>query len=50
MMLPEKLMSLIRLGEGLTVEFKKSTTNITKDVYNTVRSFPIEMEVAFFLG
>ena len=38
-MLPEKLMSLIRQGEGLTVEFKKSTTDITKDVYDTVCSF-----------
>ena len=38
-MLPENLMSLIRQGEGLTVEFKKSTTDITKDVYDTVCSF-----------
>ncbi len=26
--IPEKLMTLIRQGEGLTVEFKKSTTDI----------------------
>ena len=38
-MLPENLMKLIRRGEGLTVEFKKSTTDITKDVYDTVCSF-----------
>jgi predicted HTH transcriptional regulator len=39
MMLPENLMKLIRQGEGLTVEFKKSTTDVTKDVYDTVCSF-----------
>lgn len=39
MTLPAKLMALIRQGEGLTVEFKKSTTDITKDVYDTVCSF-----------
>ena len=39
MMLPEKLLKLIRQGEGLTVEFKKSATDITKDVYDTVCSF-----------
>lgn len=31
--LPEKLMLLIRQGEGMTVEFKKSAAEITKDVY-----------------
>ena len=39
MILPENLMNLIRQGEGLTVEFKKSTTDITRDVYDTVCSF-----------
>ena len=39
MILPSNLMSLIQQGEGLTVEFKKSTTDITKDVYDTVCSF-----------
>lgn len=39
MILPENLMNLIRQGEGLTVEFKKSTTDITKAVYDTVCSF-----------
>ena len=39
MVLPENLMNLIRQGEGVTVEFKKSTTDITKDVYYTVCSF-----------
>lgn len=39
MILPENLLNLIRQGEGLTVEFKKSSTDITKDVYDTVCSF-----------
>ena len=39
MILPEILMNLIRQSEGLTVEFKKSTTDITRDVYDTVCSF-----------
>ena len=39
MILPENLMNLIRQGEGVTVEFKKSTRDITKDVYDTVCSF-----------
>lgn len=39
MVLPENLMNLIHQGDGLTVEFKKSTTDITKDVYDTVCSF-----------
>ena len=33
MILPKELMELISQGEGITVEFKKSTTDITKDVY-----------------
>lgn len=50
MILPENLMNLIRQGEGLTVEFKKSTTDITKDVYDTVCSFPIGMAAIFSLA
>ena len=50
MMLPENLMSLIRQGEGLTVEFKKSTTDITKDVYDTVCSFSNRDGGHIFLG
>jgi ATP-dependent DNA helicase RecG len=49
-MLPEKLISLIRQGEGLTVEFKKSTTDITKDVYDTVCSFSNRDGGHIFLG
>lgn len=34
-----ELLGIIEQGEGDSVEFKKSTTDITKDVYNTVCSF-----------
>lgn len=34
-----ELLGIIEQGEGNSVEFKKSTTDITKDVYNTVCSF-----------
>lgn len=37
--IPAELMALIEEGESLTVEFKKSTADITKDVYETVCSF-----------
>lgn len=50
MMLPENLMKLIRQGEGLTVEFKKSTTDITKDVYDTVCPFSNRDGGHIFLG
>lgn len=39
MQLPIDLLMLIEQGEGLTVEFKKSQKDITKDVYETVCSF-----------
>ncbi len=50
MILPENLMSLIRQGEGLTVEFKKSTTDITRDIYDTVCSFSNRDGGHIFLG
>lgn len=50
MTLPAELMDLIRQGEGLTVEFKKSTTDITKDVYDTVCSFSNRDGGHIFLG
>lgn len=31
-----ELLKLIQSGENIQVEFKKSTTEITKDVYDTV--------------
>ncbi len=34
-----ELLKLIEDGENIRVEFKKSTTEITKDVYDTVCSF-----------
>lgn len=39
MQLPQELLELIHGGENLTVEFKKSRTEITKDVYETVCAF-----------
>lgn len=39
MILPSELLALIKQGESHTVEFKKSSTDITKDVYETVCSF-----------
>ncbi len=38
-MIPQELQELIQGGEGITVEFKKSRTEITKDVYETVCAF-----------
>lgn len=34
-----ELLDLIHSGENIRVEFKKSTNNITKDVYDTICSF-----------
>ena len=47
--LPSELLSLIQNGESVTVEFKKSATEITKDVYATVCAFPTAREAIFFL-
>ena len=43
-------MELIRSGESTTVEFKKSTNEITKDVYDTVCSFSNRDGGHIFLG
>lgn len=48
--IPAELMALIEEGESLTVEFKKSTTDITKDVYETVCSFSNREGGHIFLG
>ena len=45
-----ELLSLIRQGEGITIEFKKSTSEITKDVYDTVCSFSNRDGGHIFLG
>lgn len=50
MILPSELLSLIEQGESLTVEFKKSTSDITKDVYETVCSFSNRNGGHIFLG
>ena len=39
MKLPSELLELIKSGESLRVEFKKSTADIPKEVYETVCSF-----------
>lgn len=38
-MIPKELHDLISGGENLNVEFKKSQTDITKDVYESVCAF-----------
>ena len=50
MMLPSELLAIIEQGEGHTVEFKKSTTDITKDVYDTVCAFSNRDGGHIFLG
>lgn len=50
MKLPDHLQELIKQGEGLTVEFKKSTQGITKDVYETICAFSNRIGGHIFLG
>jgi len=50
MTLPNNLLALIKQGDGINVEFKKSTTDITKDVYDTVCSFSNRDGGHIFLG
>lgn len=50
MILPSELLALIAQGENHTVEFKKSTIGITKDVYETVCSFSNRDGGHIFLG
>lgn len=49
-MIPQELQELIQGGEGITVEFKKSRTEITKDVYETVCAFSNRDGGHIFLG
>ncbi len=35
----KELLEVISKGEGHTIEFKKSTTDITKDVYESICAF-----------
>ncbi len=48
--LPQELLVLIQGGENMEVKFKKSTTDITKDVYDTVCSFSNRNGSHIFLG
>lgn len=48
--LPQELLELIHGGESITVEFKKSRTEITKDVYETVCAFSNRDGGHIFLG
>lgn len=50
MRIPEELQNLIDGGESVTVEFKESHTDITKDVYETVCSFSNREGGHIFLG
>ncbi len=50
MCIPEDLRALVEQGEGLTVEFKRSRTDITKDVYETVCAFSNREGGHIFLG
>ncbi len=48
--LPQELLELIHGGENITVEFKKSRAEVTKDVYETVCSFSNRDGGHIFLG
>ena len=48
--LPSELLRHIKAGESTVVEFKKSTTDISKDVYDTVCSFSNREGGHIFLG
>lgn len=48
--LPQELLELIHGGENITVEFKKSRTEVTKDVYETVCAFSNREGGHIFLG
>ncbi len=50
MILPSELLALIEQGESHNVELKKSTTDITKDIYDTVCSFSNRDGGHIFLG
>ena len=50
MILPSELLTLIERGESHAVEFKKSTGDIIKDVYETVCSFSNRDGRHIFLG
>ena len=49
-MIPQELLKLISNGESVTVEFKKSRTEVTKDVYETICAFSNRNGGHIFLG
>lgn len=49
-MIIRELRKLIESGEKIDVEFKRSRSDITKDVYDTVCSFNNRNGGIFFLG
>lgn len=49
-MIPDEILQLISNGENNIVEFKKSTTDITKDVYESVCAFSNRDGGHIFLG
>lgn len=48
--IPQELLDLISDGENITVEFKKSRTEVTKDVYESVCAFSNRDGGHIFLG
>lgn len=48
--IPQELLELIHSGESITVEFKKSRSEVTKDVYETVCAFSNRDGGHIFLG
>lgn len=48
--IPQELLELIHGGENITVEFKKSRTEVTKDVYEAVCAFSNRDGGHIFLG
>lgn len=50
MQLPQELLALIQNGENNTVEFKKSSAEVTKDVYESVCAFSNRYGGHIFLG
>ena len=49
-MTEQELSLIFSAGENISVEFKKSTTDVTKDVYETVCSFSNRDGGHIFLG
>lgn len=48
--IPQEMLELISGGESVTVEFKKTRSEVTKDVYETVCAFSNRDGGHIFLG